>query len=123
MRRREFIGTLGGAVAFPLAAHAQTERVRRIGALMAFTENDAEGQARIAAFRRQLQELGLTASCTAPNLAGAKADQVRARCQSQDGQSHRPTHPASDFSSRRRGDRLSRRCLQTLPSTDLDVRF
>ena len=56
MRRREFIATLGGAVAFPLAA--QTERTRRIGALMAFTENDAEGRVRIAAFRRQLQELG-----------------------------------------------------------------
>jgi hypothetical protein len=58
MRRREFMATLGGAVSFPLVAHAQTERTRRIGALVAFTENDAEGQARIAAFRRQLQELG-----------------------------------------------------------------
>lgn len=58
MRRREFIATLGGVVAFPLAADAQTGQVRRIGALMAFTENDAEGQARIAAFRGQLQELG-----------------------------------------------------------------
>ena len=58
MRRREFIATLGGAVALPLAAHAQTERTRRIGALMAFTENEAEGQVRVAAFRRQLQELG-----------------------------------------------------------------
>jgi hypothetical protein len=51
MRRREFIATLGGAVAFPLAA--QTERTRRIGALMAFTENDAEGQVRIAALSQQ----------------------------------------------------------------------
>jgi putative ABC transport system substrate-binding protein len=58
MRRREFIATLGGAVAFPLAAHAQTERTRRIGALVAFAENDAEGQVRVAAFRRRLQELG-----------------------------------------------------------------
>jgi len=58
MRRREFIATLGGAVAFPLAAHAQTQRTRRIGALVAFSENDAEGKVRIAAFRRQLQELG-----------------------------------------------------------------
>jgi putative tryptophan/tyrosine transport system substrate-binding protein len=58
MRRREFIATLGGAVAFPLTALAQTERTRRIGALVAFAENDAEGQARIAAFRQRLQELG-----------------------------------------------------------------
>jgi putative ABC transport system substrate-binding protein len=58
MRRREFIATLGGAVAFPLVARAQSERMRRIGALVAFTENDAEGQARIAAFRQQLQVLG-----------------------------------------------------------------
>jgi putative ABC transport system substrate-binding protein len=54
--RRTFMATVAGAAAFPLAA--QTERMRRIGALVAFTENDAEGQVRIAAFRRQLQELG-----------------------------------------------------------------
>jgi putative tryptophan/tyrosine transport system substrate-binding protein len=58
MKRRDFITTLGGAAAFPLAVHAQSERVRRIGALVAFSENDAVGQARIAAFRRQLGELG-----------------------------------------------------------------
>ena len=56
MRRREFITLLGGAVAFPVAAQAQ--RTRRIGALLSFTENDAEGQVRIVAFRRQLRELG-----------------------------------------------------------------
>ena len=58
MRRREFIATLGGAVVFPLVAHAQTDRTRRIGALVAFAENDEEGKARIAAFRQQLQEHG-----------------------------------------------------------------
>jgi putative tryptophan/tyrosine transport system substrate-binding protein len=56
MRRRDFIAGLGGAAAWPLAA--QTERTRRIGALMAFTENETEGKVRIAAFRRKLQELG-----------------------------------------------------------------
>jgi putative ABC transport system substrate-binding protein len=56
--RRAFIAALGSAAAFPLAAHAQTERARRIGALMAFSENEPEGQLRIAAFRRRLQELG-----------------------------------------------------------------
>jgi putative ABC transport system substrate-binding protein len=32
--------------------------MRRIGALVAFAENDAEGRVRIAGFRRQLQEVG-----------------------------------------------------------------
>lgn len=58
MRRRAFIAALGSAAAFPLAAQAQTERTRRIGALMAFAQKEAEGQLRIAAFRRRLQELG-----------------------------------------------------------------
>jgi putative ABC transport system substrate-binding protein len=34
MRRREFIGALGGAAVWPLVAHAQVERVRRIGVLI-----------------------------------------------------------------------------------------
>jgi ABC-type uncharacterized transport system substrate-binding protein len=60
MRRREFITLLGGAVAtWPLAARAQqTDRVRRIGVLMAVPENDHEYQAFLAAFREGLQKLG-----------------------------------------------------------------
>ena len=41
MRRREFITLLGGATTWPLAVHAQTERVRRIGMLMAYPEMGA----------------------------------------------------------------------------------
>ena len=44
---------------WPLSARAQQpDRMRRIGVLMAFTESDGEGQARIAAFREALQKLG-----------------------------------------------------------------
>src|SRR5262245_29880804 len=59
MRRREFITLLGGAAAWPLAAHAQQpERMRRIGVLTGQAANDPQGQARIAAFLQGLQELG-----------------------------------------------------------------
>jgi putative ABC transport system substrate-binding protein len=61
MRRRDFITLLGGAVAWPLAARAQQpERVRRIGVLMNIASDDAEGQARLAAFHQGLQQLGWT---------------------------------------------------------------
>ena len=58
MRRRAFLGVLGGAAAsWPLAARAQ-ERVRHIGVLMAASADDPEFQARIAAFQQGLQQLG-----------------------------------------------------------------
>ena len=59
MQRREFITLLGGAVALPLAARAQdSERMRRLGVLMPGTADDAEYQARMAAFLQGLQQLG-----------------------------------------------------------------
>jgi len=59
MTRREFITLLGGAAVWPLAAHAQQgERMRRIGVLMPFAEDNPVGQARLAAFRQGLQQLG-----------------------------------------------------------------
>jgi putative ABC transport system substrate-binding protein len=58
MRRREFIGLIGGGVVWPLAARAQQpERVRRIGVLM-YLAADAEGHARLAAFTQALKQLG-----------------------------------------------------------------
>jgi putative tryptophan/tyrosine transport system substrate-binding protein len=61
MRRREFITVLGGAaVVSPLAALAQqNDRIKRIGVLVgAATEHDPESEARLAAFRIGLNELG-----------------------------------------------------------------
>src|SRR5450631_2104662 len=59
MKRREFIGLIGGAAVSPLTARAQQpERVRRIGVLLPGTPDDAEYQARQAAFLQALQQLG-----------------------------------------------------------------
>ena len=58
LRRREFITLLGGAAAWPIAAHAQQrERVRRIGVLMSTAVDDPQDPARLAAFAQGLQEL------------------------------------------------------------------
>ena len=60
MKRRDFITLIGGAAAaWPLAARAQSERVRRIGLLMGVAD-DQEGQARLVALKKGLQELGWT---------------------------------------------------------------
>ena len=59
MRRRDFITLMGGAAAWPLMAMAQqSERMRRIGVLMPFAEDNPVGQARLAAFLQGLQQLG-----------------------------------------------------------------
>jgi len=59
IRRREVITLLGGAAAWPIAAHAQqSDRVRRIGVLMSYAESDSDGAGFVAAFREGLQQLG-----------------------------------------------------------------
>ena len=61
MRRRQFIELLGGAAAWPVVARAQQpERMRRIGVLMPAAADDAEYQARLAAFYQELAQLGWT---------------------------------------------------------------
>jgi putative ABC transport system substrate-binding protein len=57
MKRREFITLLGGAAAaWPLAARAQQERMRRIGVFMPGVADDPEYEVRIAAFLQGLGE-------------------------------------------------------------------
>jgi len=60
MRRREFVAVLGGAAAWPLVARAQqsAKRMRRVGALIGFAENDPVTQRRVAAFLKGLADLG-----------------------------------------------------------------
>jgi putative tryptophan/tyrosine transport system substrate-binding protein len=60
VRRREFITIVSGAAAaWPFAARAQQgERMRRIGVLMNRAPDSVDGQARLAAFRQTLQDLG-----------------------------------------------------------------
>jgi putative ABC transport system substrate-binding protein len=62
MRRRTFIaGIAAHAGAWPLAVRAQQgQRMRRIGVLLNLASDDAEEQARVAAFHQGLQQLGWT---------------------------------------------------------------
>jgi putative ABC transport system substrate-binding protein len=61
MNRREFVTTLGGAAAGSLAARAQQgERMRRIGVLMPYDENDPVLKPRVSAFMQALAGLGWT---------------------------------------------------------------
>jgi putative tryptophan/tyrosine transport system substrate-binding protein len=62
MRRRDFITLIGStAAAWPLAAHAQQPgRIRRIGVLIASTENDPDSKARLTNFKGGLEQLGWT---------------------------------------------------------------
>ncbi len=83
MKRREFITILSSAaVVWPLAARAQQpERMRRIGVLVAFTENDLESQALLAAFKKRLIDLGWTDGRNVAidyKFAGANVEHVRA---------------------------------------------
>jgi putative ABC transport system substrate-binding protein len=61
VKRREFITLVGGAAVWPLVARAQqSERMRRIGILMLFAEDDPAAKTRIGALIEGLQQLGWT---------------------------------------------------------------
>jgi putative tryptophan/tyrosine transport system substrate-binding protein len=62
MRRRDLnLGIAGSAIAWPLVARAQQpERLRRVGVLMGFAENDPEGLHWLSSFTNAFQQLGWT---------------------------------------------------------------
>jgi putative tryptophan/tyrosine transport system substrate-binding protein len=63
VKRRTFITLLGGAAfAWPLAARAQPERMRRVGVLMGLSEDDPDTKARLAKFQQGLATLGWSES-------------------------------------------------------------
>src|SRR5262245_8098683 len=61
MRRRDFISLVASAAAVPFVAHAQQgDRTRNIGVLLPATSDDPVFQARLAAFQKELAQLGWT---------------------------------------------------------------
>jgi ABC-type uncharacterized transport system substrate-binding protein len=86
IRRREFIPLLGGAAAWPLAARAQQgDRVRRIGVLMPWDENDPVfAKPYLPAFTQGLAALGWTVGRNVQidlRWAGGDANRIRALAQ------------------------------------------
>jgi putative ABC transport system substrate-binding protein len=61
MKRRQFITLLGGAAAWPVVGRAQQRaRLRRIGVLMPFDENEPVAKTQFSAFTQALAGLGWT---------------------------------------------------------------
>ena len=59
MKRRAFFAVLSGVAAWPFVGHAeQPARVRRVGVLMPFGENDPVGRASVTAFVQALRRFG-----------------------------------------------------------------
>ncbi len=59
MRRREFLGLVGGAAAWPVATAAQQpDATRHLGVLVGLAENDADMVARLAGLRQGLARRG-----------------------------------------------------------------
>ena len=77
MRRRAFMGLLGGAAVWPRVAHAQqTGRPRRIAALWPFNETDPDGQAALGA-RSGLRERGWDGIVIERRWGGGNVERTR----------------------------------------------
>jgi putative tryptophan/tyrosine transport system substrate-binding protein len=85
VRRRELIAGLGSVAVWPLVARAQQgDRVRRIGVLMQFDENDPEWKPRYSAFTQALADFGWTNGRNARidvSWAGGEINRIRALAQ------------------------------------------
>jgi putative tryptophan/tyrosine transport system substrate-binding protein len=85
MKRREFIAGLGSTAAWPVAARAQQgDRVRRIGVIMPFDENETVAKARVSVFTQALAELGWTDGRNVRmdvRFAGLDVNRIRAAAQ------------------------------------------
>jgi putative tryptophan/tyrosine transport system substrate-binding protein len=82
MRRREFLGVFGGAaMAWPIVARAQQpERVRRIGILQNFPENDPVASVLNASFLKELRQSGWAVGNNIrieTRWAGNRSDDIR----------------------------------------------
>ena len=68
--RREFIAGLGSAAAWPVMVRAQQgERVRRLGVLLGWDDNDTLAKAWFSGFTQAISELGWTG----PQLADGRS--------------------------------------------------
>jgi putative tryptophan/tyrosine transport system substrate-binding protein len=85
MRRREFIAGLGSAAAWPVVARTQQgERVRRIGVLMPFDENDPLAKRYLSVFTQALAARGWTDGRNTRNdlrWGGGDSNRIRALAQ------------------------------------------
>jgi putative ABC transport system substrate-binding protein len=85
MNGREFITFLGGAAAWPLAARAQQrDRLRPLGVLMPYDENDPQGNRDYSAFTQALADLGWTEGRNVRidvRWSGGDANRIRAIAQ------------------------------------------
>ena len=85
LQRREFIAGLGSASAWPVVVRAQQgDRVRRIGVLMAYDENDPVTKSNLSALTQGLADLGWTDGRNVRidlRWAGADINRIRALAQ------------------------------------------
>lgn len=60
MRRRDLLGLISTSAVWPMAARAQSGRVRRVAVLMNYPVHHPESEARLAAFRALMRQAGWT---------------------------------------------------------------